>query len=151
MVRRMSTLRRLFSVSQANSMLPVVREAFSRARPLYERLVEVRERLTELGHPPGLPAEMKPADDASVQALQTEFGQIAASLQQILTPLLEFGIEVKAADGLVDFRSRFEGREVYLCWKWDEPEVRHFHELDTGFGGRQTIIDPGAFGGELLH
>ena len=43
--------------------------------------------------------------------------------------------------GLVDFPSQFEGREIYLCWKLGEDRVRHWHEVDTGFEARQEIIE----------
>jgi hypothetical protein len=41
---------------------------------------------------------------------------------------------------LVDFRALMEGREVYLCWLLGEEEVTHWHELDAGFAGRQSLL-----------
>jgi hypothetical protein len=41
--------------------------------------------------------------------------------------------------GLVDFLSRRQGREVFLCWRYGEPEVRYWHDLEAGFAGRQLI------------
>ncbi len=44
---------------------------------------------------------------------------------------------------------------VYLCWKLGEPEVLHWHELDAGFRGRQSLAagalaaDAAAQGGSL--
>jgi hypothetical protein len=32
-----------------------------------------------------------------------------------------------------------EGREVYLCWRLDEPEVGYWHEIETGFSGRMPV------------
>ncbi len=42
-------------------------------------------------------------------------------------------------DGLVDFPSLREGKEVYLCWKVPEQEINYWHDLDSGFSGRQPI------------
>jgi len=39
----------------------------------------------------------------------------------------------------VDFPCWMDEREVYLCWKLDEPEVSHWHEVDAGFAGRQKL------------
>lgn len=39
--------------------------------------------------------------------------------------------------GLVDFPVMREEREVYLCWKYGEEEIRFWHETDTGFASRQ--------------
>ena len=56
-----------------------------------------------------------------------------------LMALEALGIEVKAADGLVDFRSLRNGEVVYLCWKFPETEVTHWHRLEAGFAGRKKI------------
>ena len=50
------------------------------------------------------------------------------------------GVVVKdLRQGLVDFPYEYDGRIVYLCWKRDEPELAHWHEVDTGFAGRMPI------------
>lgn len=49
------------------------------------------------------------------------------------------GVELKGFDGLCDFPSQRDGREVYLCWRLGEPEVHYWHELHTGFAGRQPL------------
>ena len=43
------------------------------------------------------------------------------------------------ATGLVDFPSIRNGREVLLCWKYNEPQVLYWHDLQSGFAGRQPI------------
>ena len=42
-------------------------------------------------------------------------------------------------NGLIDFLSTRDGREVYLCWRFGEPRVEFYHDLNTGFKGRQPI------------
>jgi hypothetical protein len=52
----------------------------------------------------------------------------------------EMGCELKGIEeGLIDFRTEMEGREVYLCWRLGEDMIAWWHELDTGFGGRQPL------------
>jgi hypothetical protein len=41
--------------------------------------------------------------------------------------------------GLVDFPALIDGREVYLCWQLDEPEITHWHGLESGFAGRRLL------------
>jgi hypothetical protein len=41
--------------------------------------------------------------------------------------------------GLVDFPAVIDGREVYLCWLLDEPQVTHWHAIESGFAGRQPL------------
>jgi hypothetical protein len=68
-----------------------------------------------------------------MEEMQTEMNAGIAKVQGM-------GIEVKdLAIGLIDFRSIREGREVYLCWKLGEEHVSYWHELDTGYAGRQPL------------
>jgi hypothetical protein len=43
--------------------------------------------------------------------------------------------------GLIDFPALRDGREVYLCWQVDEPEIGHWHAAETGYPGRLPL-DP---------
>ena len=43
--------------------------------------------------------------------------------------------------GLVDFPALIDGREVYLCWLLDEPQVTHWHGIESGFAGRRRLPD----------
>ena len=42
-------------------------------------------------------------------------------------------------EGLVDFRSKMQDRDIFLCWKLGEPEVQHWHEVDAGFACRRAL------------
>ena len=53
------------------------------------------------------------------------------------------GLNVELKDyfsGLVDFPCWMDDHEVYLCWRLDESEVTHWHEIDAGFAGRQRLL-----------
>ena len=41
--------------------------------------------------------------------------------------------------GLIDFLSRRDGKEIYLCWKIPEQRIEYWHDLQSGFAGRQRI------------
>ena len=42
-------------------------------------------------------------------------------------------------EGIVDFYSLFEGREIFLCWKLDEKDIKYWHETMAGFESRKPI------------
>ncbi len=86
-----------------------------------------------------------------MQGLQRRAKLLVDELLELLRGVSELGIEIKAADGLCDFRSRHEGRVVYLCWRFGEERIGHFHELDTGFAGRRPLPAGGEFAGDLVH
>lgn len=141
---------RHFSLEAANALLPMVREAFREARPLQQRMVEVAAEMRNRGFAPRPIGRGGPVP-AGASAWQEELESLAARIEVLLEPLGEVGIEVKSAEGLVDFRSLHHGRTVLLCWRWDEPKIDWFHELEAGYAGRRRIEDPEAFEGDLLN
>ena len=61
-------------------------------------------------------------------------------VQTAVKALTELGLHLKDVNtGLVDFLSIREGREVYLCWRYDEPKIGFWHPIETGFAGRQPL------------
>jgi hypothetical protein len=41
--------------------------------------------------------------------------------------------------GLLDFPALIGGREVFLCWEKDEEDIEFWHDIDSGFAGREPI------------
>src|SRR5256885_138607 len=41
--------------------------------------------------------------------------------------------------GLVDFYGKLDGKEIFWCWKQGEDRIDHWHELETGYAGRQPV------------
>ena len=143
---------RLFSLREANALLGTLKEEFTRARQLRDELMGIQQKLQEAGSGiDGPDVVVDPSAPAPVQRLQSRAVRIIEKLREILNEVAELGVEVKAADGLVDFRSKLHGRTVYLCWKYGEERVGYFHELDTGFAGRRPLPDDGDFTGDFLH
>ena len=68
---------------------------------------------------------------------------VAREIEALLRDVAELGVEVKDPDqGLIDFRGKLRGREVYLCWKLGEGDrIAFWHDLETGFAGRKIIED----------
>ena len=133
-------------------MLPVLRPRFLQARELRDRLLEAQRRLGEAGRPidgPEIVVDAQAPD--AVQALQRAALEAVESLRALLREVAELGVEVKAADGLVDFRSKLHGRTVYLCWKFGEERITHYPDLEGGFAGRKPLPGDGDFTGDLLH
>ena len=69
-----------------------------------------------------------------------ESNKIQFNYLKLLETLFEKGIFVKDPDtGLIDFFSMHEGREIFLCYKYPEETISHWHELEHGFADRQPI------------
>jgi hypothetical protein len=72
--------------------------------------------------------------------MQQQLDACMAKLEDFVDELSEIGCELKDYQmGLIDFVGRHEGRDIYLCWKLGEESITHWHELDSGFAGRQPV------------
>lgn len=61
-------------------------------------------------------------------------------IQRILDQVEKKGVLVKDLDrGLVDFPHLRGGREVFLCWMIGEKKIDFWHDLESGFAGRQPL------------
>lgn len=133
---------RYFGVEEANRLIPLLTRTFEQVRPWVARthvIVRELESLQDAGAAPQRTAPLRAERDTLLERIQSELEQFQ-----------ELGVEIKAADGLVDFHALKGGRPVYLCWRYGEPEVAHWHELDGGFAGRQAIVHASDFAPSYL-
>ncbi|GBD18166.1 MAG: DUF2203 domain-containing protein [Thermomicrobium sp.] len=127
--------RRYFTVEEARALVPRLRDILlalqSEKRELDRELNELR-RIAPLAFLNGSAQKL--------QAHEERIATLVRAIREKVRAVHELGVEVKDLDmGLVDFPSLRDGREVYLCWKVDEPTVAFWHELDAGFRGRQPL------------
>lgn len=120
---------RFFTLQEANNLLPVI-------RPLMREALEIRQNILSLQ------AEVWPVIE---KALGNGGSQVASRavqeferLNAIVHQIQSFGAVIKDINtGLLDFPALRDGREVYLCWKYGEDQIEYWHDIDTGFVGRQ--------------
>lgn len=128
----------LFSREEAERLLPRLIPALERLRQLAEQLEVYQWELAQLQ----VRARGNGRDSVydEVDRKRAESEQIRARIQHEVRGIHELGVEVKDLRlGLVDFPSLREGRVVYLCWKLGEAGIGFWHELDTGYAGRQPL------------
>ena|SRR5688572_378743 len=138
---------KIFTIEQANAMLPLVRAITADLSRLARDVVDRRHRLEVIT----AGRDLKPGDPYADELAQVEaeLERDAAKLKDYLSELKDLGVEPKGAvDGLVDFPSLMDGRLVFLCWKLGESEVLHWHEIDSGYAGRQSLIAGSVAGDE---
>ena len=126
---------RLFTRAEAEALLPLLTELLTDLRERAIRLEEVRRRLGALPE-----AARHNGYAAQAARLEREVAGLVAEANALIARVQSLGVEIKdIATGLVDFRALREGRVVYLCWRLGEPCIGYWHELDTGFAGRQPL------------
>jgi hypothetical protein len=129
---------KLFTVEEANAMLPLVRAITRDLMRLAREVIERQQRVEHLK----AGRDMDRGDPYSEELAQSleDLEQDKERLREYVLELRELGVEPKSAtEGLIDFPALMDDELVYLCWKIDEPEVLHWHTLDGGFAGRQPL------------
>jgi len=123
---------KLFTLSEANDLLPEIAPKLESIRDLYVVIDALRE-------------------DASAAAGASNFGggmeggtgyvNTLYKVGKLTTELHEMGVELKDhTRGLIDFPSMRGERVVLLCWQLGEgDEISWWHETDAGFAGRQPL------------
>lgn len=78
----------------------------------------------------------------NVTKMNTMYHKLSYDFYKTLEQLERIGCILKdVEEGLVDFYSQFEGRDIFLCWKVGEKRIRFWHEISTGFQNRQPIVE----------
>ena len=127
---------RIFTVAKAISALPLVRRIVADViveHPRWRDLVARYELMAA-----GARAEQGETQDMLV--LRRDVDKAAERIAGYIAELEQIGCQLKGFEqGLVDFYGMYQGRMVCLCWQEGEESVAHWHELETGFSGRQPI------------
>ena len=131
-------LKKVFTLEEANAMLPLVGAIATDLARLSREVVDRRQRLSHIASDRDF-ASGNPYDDELAQ-VEKELERDTQRLREYVEELRELGVEPKGAtEGLVDFPASLEGRLVHLCWRIGEPEILYWHEIEAGFAGRQPL------------
>ena len=136
---------KLFTVDEANRMLPLVGAIVRDLVALSASVMDRRHRLNHLLAGRDLEAGDVYGDELA--EIEKDLERDTRQLREYVEELRQLGVESKGPEGLVDFPSMMDDRLVYLCWKYGEPEVLHWHEVDAGFAGRQPLVAESVSGG----
>ena len=120
-----------YTPKEANETLIVI-------RPMIDEMMQIGDKLR--AHQPELWGMVQKSagngGHPELSKLLTDFDRLDGLMHKIQ----DMGIQIKdLISGLIDFPAMYEGREVYLCWKFGEGDVEYWHEIESGFAGRQRI------------
>jgi hypothetical protein len=121
---------RHFTPEEANAVLPRLKELLLQLRSSKDELTdaEAHEALSDAA----------PGNGGGDEGRQV--GVAFLEVRGMLGAIEESGIVLRDIDrGLVDFPAVIGGREVYLCWELGEDEVGYWHDLDSGYRGREPL------------
>ena len=135
---------KIFTLSEAQTLLPVVESLLRKAQAAGARAGELEREMQQLSQRIFLSGGLH----VNVAAVAKQRGQREKSLEEAkdtLAEIDEIGVQVKDLEqGLLDFPSVMDGRTVLLCWKLGEKEIGYWHTPEEGFAGRKPL--DGRFG-----
>ena len=119
-----------YTREEASALLPQIRKwlaELSRQREAMQRFETRLSGLTEAGK------------DIGGETVNNWIRSLAA-MQEVLAEFQRRRIFIKdLSRGWMDFPALIGGREVFLCWEQDEEDVEFWHDLETGYGGREKL------------
>jgi hypothetical protein len=126
-----------FTREEAEALLPQISAVLREIQVKHKSILQTQEELDAL--------LLQAAGDGyhlqeRIMNLQRELSHQAQTLRELLDKLAGFDCILKDPEqGLIDFLSLRNGREIYLCWYLDEERINFWHDLDAGFAGRQPL------------
>ncbi len=120
-----------FSLDEASALLPSLAKVFEQIQTVQQ---EVEARSAERAEVLDSAKSNGGGSKADYYFIQNQ------KIQRLLGKLEKMGVLVKDLDrGLVDFPHLRGNREVFLCWMVGEKKIDFWHDLESGFAGRQAL------------
>lgn len=119
-----------YSVEEACDLLPTLRNWFEEIDALTDRIREVGEFLAP---------RMDQGEDLGGTA-PNQMIRDMARVHAILGAFHERDIQImNLQKGLVGIPALLDEREVFLCWERTQPDITHWHTLNTGYADRKPL------------
>jgi hypothetical protein len=121
-----------YSRAEARELLPQIRRWLTQVTQERKELQKQEKRLQEL---------TSPGRDVGGPLVNSWLRNVA-SIQSILFEFYRRDIQIKDLErGLIDFPALQDGKEIFLCWEKSEPDIAFWHDLESGYAGREKLED----------
>jgi hypothetical protein len=119
-----------YTLAEAQELLPEVKVWLEKLSKIQNDLTQVEPELVKLMRSG---CDVGGGEVDACVRFRLEFTDIIQKFQ-------DNEIQIKDLEsGLIDFPAIMEGREVFLCWHKGEDDIEYWHDIETGFAGRQKI------------
>jgi hypothetical protein len=133
------TNRRLFSLEEANALLPQLESILSRLTKKKEAMDRMHDELfiSELLHEATQQKRASSDGDGRLDAGAQDVDERVSELEADLAQIKSFGCILRNLDaGWVEFPANFQGEVIYFCWKKGEPAVGFYRQMNSAFTER---------------
>jgi len=132
-------LSKTFTLSEAQTLLPVVEALLRRAQTAGARAGEIEMEMQQLSQRIFLSGGMH-VDVTVAARRRAELDKSVQEAKGTVAEIEEIGVQLKDLEqGLLDFPCVIDGKTVLLCWKLGEKEIGYWHAPEDGFAGRKPL------------
>ena len=119
-----------YTRDEARALLPQIRQWLRHVSALRQKLSDGDQRLARL---------MAGGNDVGGETVN-QWVRVADEVKATLAEFQRREIQIKDLDrGLIDFPAILDGKEVFLCWEQDEEDIEFWHDLHSGYAGRERL------------
>ena len=128
---------KLFTLDEANALLPRLEQIVEELWSTRQSITNAQRDATDVARQARRNGHDRTGD---ISEARRRLSDLISRFDSSIKSIGDLGCELKDLDiGLFDFRSKREGRVVYLCWKVGEPEIGFWHDLQEGYAGRRPL------------
>ena len=132
---KMSHIRKIFTVEEANRVLPKIKELVEEGLTLYAQIERLYGEMKVISRQP-----LRHADILKLTRRRVSIDELELDLQAIAEKIHDYGAVIRSLHPiLIDFPARINGDLVWLCWLYGEEKIQYYHDWNDGFRNRKKI------------
>jgi hypothetical protein len=131
---------KIFSIEEVDALIPELSRRVALQLALGAEIESLVKRLARETNGSVDSLDPEPGETEPARALRADLKNSVIRYEDGWRTVQSMGAVVKDTTmGLLDFYGRLDGRLVWLCWRYGEDKLDHYHELDAGFSGRRSL------------
>ena len=121
-----------YTLAEARALLPELRQWLTQLNRVRQRVSRQDRQQSEM---------LTAGSDLGGDSINDWLRDLA-DMKRLLQKFQKREIQLKDIErGLLDFPAIIGGREVFLCWEQDEEDIEYWHDLETGYAGREKLSE----------
>ena len=131
---------RVFTISEVNALIPDLSDLVGDQLREQSEIEHGLAELTRLSGSARASLDLGTGDSKEVSKLKRELKARIERYEAGWARVQTMGGVIKDPQtGLVDFYGRVGEKLVWLCWRYGEDSLSHYHDLEAGFSGRRPL------------